>query len=178
MNTVADSVSYTVIAEVTLRVVEPEIELKVAEIVVAFPAAPAVASPEAFMVAAAVFDDAHVAVVVRSFVVLSLYVPVAWNCTLLPARVDELDGVTAMDFRAAVTVSVDIVECVPDPDVPVVVIVLEPVGVLPVVVTVNFEFPYPVTVAGTKVAAAPAGNPLALKPTVPLKPFNDPTETV
>ena len=56
--------------------VEPEIAPTAAEIV-AIPAVRAVASPEASMVAAVVFDDAHVAVVVMSFVVWSLYVPVA-----------------------------------------------------------------------------------------------------
>jgi hypothetical protein len=169
-----DSVSYIVAGTTTVSDVAPEIFPTAAEIVV-IPAVRAVASPEASMVAAVVFDDAHVAVVVMSFVVWSLYVPVAWNWTLLPAGVDELDGVTTMDLRtAAVTVSVTVVECVADPLVPVIVIVFGPPEAL--VVTVNVEFPDPVIVAGVKVAMAPVGNPLAFKFTPALKPFNDPTE--
>jgi hypothetical protein len=129
------------------------------------------------MVAAVALDEVHVAVVVRSFVLLSLYVPVAWNCTVLPTVADEFVGVTPMDFStAAVTVRLDEVEWMPDALVPVIVIVCGPTGVLALVVIVSVEFPDPVIAAGAKVAAAPGGNPLASKFTLPLKPFNDPTE--
>src|ERR1700682_4666880 len=123
------------------------------------------------MVAAVVFDELHVAV--RSFVLLSLYVPVAWNCTVMPTVADEFVGVTNMDFRtAAVTVSVDAMEWMPDALVPVIVIVDGPSGVLARVVIVSIEFPDPVIVGGAKVAAVPVPNPLAFKFTLPLKPFN------
>jgi hypothetical protein len=129
------------------------------------------------MVAAVVFDELHVTMAVRSFVLVSVYVPVAWNCTVLPTVAEEFVGVTTMDFRAAaVTVSVDEVEWTRDALVPVIVIVDGPSGVLPFVVIVSVEFPDPVIVAGAKVAAVPAGNPLAFKFTLPLKPLNDPIE--
>jgi hypothetical protein len=124
LNTAADSASYTVTAGITVSVEEPFIVPIAPEIVAIRPAVLAVASPEAFMVAAVVFDEVHVTVVVRSFVLLSLYVPVAWNCTVLPTVTDEFVGVTAMDFRtAAVTVSEGAVEWTTDPLVPVIVIV-------------------------------------------------------
>jgi hypothetical protein len=45
-----------------------------------------------------------------------------------------------------------------------------PAGVVLLVVTVMVEVPEPVTVVGLKLALAPAGNPPALKVTVPEKP--------
>jgi len=73
------------------------------------PAATPVASPVlAPMVANPVFDDAHVTVVVMSFVELSLYVPVAVNCCVVPALIEGAAGVTAIDCSvttAAVTVN-------------------------------------------------------------------------
>ena len=42
---------------------------------------------------------------------------------------------------------------------------------------VSVEVPDPTTVASEKVTVAPVGNPLALKFTLPVNPFNDPTET-
>jgi hypothetical protein len=59
--------------------VEPLTEAWLALIVVV-PAATAVANPALLTVATDGFDDAQVAVEVRSFVLLSLYVPVAVNC--------------------------------------------------------------------------------------------------
>ena len=67
------------VAAVTVSVVEPEMTPEVAEIVVLCPAVPAVARPAAVIVAPAVFEEAHVAVEVRSWVLLLEYVPVAWN---------------------------------------------------------------------------------------------------
>jgi hypothetical protein len=46
--------------------------------------------------------------------------------------------------------------------------------VLPVVVTVSVELPVPVTVAGEKLAVAPAGKPRALSVTTPANPFSAP----
>ena len=67
------------VAAVAVSVVEPETAPEVAEIVVLCPAVTAVASPAAVIVAPAVFEEAHVAVDVRSWVLLLEYVPVAWN---------------------------------------------------------------------------------------------------
>ena len=63
--------------------------------------------------------------------------------------------------------------------VPIIVSVEVPVGVLPfVVVTVIVEVPLVVTVAGEKLAVAPAGKPLELSVTVPVNPFSAPMVTV
>jgi hypothetical protein len=56
------------------------------------------------------------------------------------------------------------------PLVPVIVIENVPVGVVLLVVTVIVEEPDVVTDVGLKPALAPAGNPLALRLTVPVKP--------
>jgi hypothetical protein len=68
------------------------------------------------------------------------------------------------------TTKLTVVLCVKLPLTPVIVSVDVPTGVLPLVVTVNVELPVPVTVAGEKLAVAPAGNPLALSVTTPLNP--------
>src|ERR1700740_338054 len=74
------------------------------------PAATPVANPVAPpIVAKPVFDDFHVTLVVMFFVELSLYVPVAVNCCVLPATIEGDAGVTAMDCSvtpAAFTVSI------------------------------------------------------------------------
>jgi hypothetical protein len=75
---------------------------------------------------------------------------------------------------AFATVRVTPAVCVRLPLVPVMVTVDVPTGVVPLVVTVSVELPDPVTVAGTKLAVAPAGSPLALSVTTPLNPFNAP----
>ena len=64
------------------------------------------------------------------------------------------------------------------PLVPVIVRVELPVGVVLAVVTVMVEEPEVVTDVGLKLALAPAGNPEALKLTVPVNPFNAATVTV
>lgn len=53
--------------------------------IVDWPFATSVAKPVAAIVAASVFDDAHVTDVVKSFVLESAKVPVAWNCSVVPA---------------------------------------------------------------------------------------------
>ncbi len=59
---------------------------------------------------------------------------------------------------------------------PVTVSVYVPAGVVLLVVTVIEEEPDPVTDVGLKLALAPEGRPLALKVTVPVKPFSAVTE--
>ena len=71
------------------------------------PAAAPVANPLALIVATFVFDDAHVTLLVRFCVELSVYFPVAVNCCVPPATIDGFAGVTPIDTNvAAVTVSV------------------------------------------------------------------------
>src|SRR5271166_3804209 len=60
------------------------------------------------------------------------------------------------------------------PLIPVMVSGYVPTDVVPLVITVSVELPDPVTVAGTKFAVVPAGNPLALSVTTPPNPFNAP----
>ena len=68
----------------TVSVVEP-LMLPEAALIVVVPVATLVASPPAAIVVAAVFDEVQVAEAVRSCVLLSLNVPVAVNCCVLPA---------------------------------------------------------------------------------------------
>jgi hypothetical protein len=89
---------------VTVNVVEPLVAPDVAWIVVV-PCATPVAKPVALIVATFVADELHVAVALRSCVELSLYVPVAVKCCVLPIAIDGFAGVTARDTNvAAVTV--------------------------------------------------------------------------
>ena len=93
------------IAAVTVSEVEPEIEFRVA-LMVLLPVLFAVAKPPVAMVATPVVADAQVTKPVRFWVLLSLYVPVAVNCSVRPLAIEGFAGVTAMDCRvAAVTVS-------------------------------------------------------------------------
>jgi hypothetical protein len=94
------------VAAVTVRPVEPTMDDDVAEMVEVPTPAP-VARPAAVIVAVAVFDEVHVAVLVRFWVVPSLKVPVAVNCCVVPFTIDGFTGVTAIDWSvAAVMVSV------------------------------------------------------------------------
>ena len=107
----------------TVSEVEPLIFPKAAEIVV-LPVATLVTCPVLATVAAAGFDDVHRTEFETSCVLLSLKVPVAVNCLVVPFAILELAGVTAIDTRLApVTVS----EVVPLTDPLVTVIVVLPV---------------------------------------------------
>jgi hypothetical protein len=79
---------------------------------------------------------------------------------------------------AADTTRLEVAEWVRLPLVPVMVSVEVASGVVPLVVTVIVEVPLVVTVAGEKLALAPAGKPVALSVTVPVKPLNAPMVTV
>jgi hypothetical protein len=76
---------------------EPE-----AALIVAVPVATPLATPALLTVATAGLDDDHVAVLVRSCVLLSLKVPVAVNCCELPTLTDGLAGVTSIETRLGV----------------------------------------------------------------------------
>jgi hypothetical protein len=118
----------TRMAGVTVSVVVPLILPDVA-VIVADPVATEVASPldppALLTVATPVSDELQVADAVKSWVVLSEYVPVAVNCCFVPRAMLGLVGVTAMDTRmAGVTVSVVVPLILPD----VAVIVADPVA--------------------------------------------------
>jgi hypothetical protein len=85
----------------------------------------AVASPVLSTVAAAVFDDVHVAESVRSAVVPSVKVPVAVNCSVRPSAMLGLAGVRAIDVRTA-GLTVKVVAALIEPSVAV--MVVEPVA--------------------------------------------------
>ena len=53
-----------------------------------------------------------------------------------------------------------------------------PTGALRPVVMVNVLVPDPATEAGLKVAVVRDGSPVTLRPTLPPKPFSEPTVTV
>jgi hypothetical protein len=108
----------TSVAEVTVRVVEPDILPDVAEIVVE-PAFTEVANPlepPALLIAATpAFDEFQVIAVVRFCVEPSEYVPVAVNCRVVPLTMLGLIGSTVRDMSvAAVTVRVVDPEILPD----------------------------------------------------------------
>ena len=62
-------------------------------------------------------------------------------------------------------------ELVNAPEVPVMVTVEVPCGVVDDVVTLIVDVPEPATDVGLKLALAPLGNPVAVNATLPLKPF-------
>jgi hypothetical protein len=97
---------------VTVKAVEPLTELNAALTVVVPTVNPA-ASP-AETLATPGLDEFQVAALVRSWVLLSLYVPVAVNCCVLPTSTDGLPGLTAMPVSTA-AVTVRIVELLTDP---------------------------------------------------------------
>jgi hypothetical protein len=116
----------TSVAVVTVSVVDPDTPPSAAVIVV-WPIPAAVASPgepdTLLMVATTVLDDAHVTELVRFWVELSEYVPVAVNVWVVPLATLGNEGVTAIDpSTAAVTVKLVDPETLPS----VAVIVVDP----------------------------------------------------
>jgi hypothetical protein len=109
------------VGAVTVSVVEPVIELEVAVIVVV-PVAIVVASPLPPMVAAPALLEVHLTEPVMFCVVPLLKVPVAVYCTVPPAAIEALAGVTAIDCSVA-PVIVSRVEPVMEPEVAVMVVV-------------------------------------------------------
>jgi len=61
--------------------------------------------------------------------------------------------------------------CTSEPEVPVTVMVYVPVTALAAAVTVRTEVPLPLTELGENPAVTPEGSPLAVRATVPEKPF-------
>ena len=85
---------------VTVRVVLPPTPEYVAVMVVE-PCALLVAMPVLETVAALVFEEVHVAELVRSLLLLSLNLPVAVNCCVRPAAIEVAAGVIWIDRKAA-----------------------------------------------------------------------------
>jgi hypothetical protein len=97
---------------VTVSVVVPVMPPEEAEMVL-LPAATPVARPETLIVATEAVADNQLAAAVRSFVVPSLYVPVAVNCCVAPVAIVGADGATAMEISVAAGGGVG-----PDPEPP------------------------------------------------------------
>lgn len=112
----------------TVKPVDPLTDPNAA-LIVLLPATTLDTKPCALMVAAAALDDVQMTVVVMSCVLLSLKLPVAVNCFVVPTAMLEFAGVTAMDTKAAEVTITDAVPLIP-PEVAVMVAVPGPV-VLP-----------------------------------------------
>src|ERR1035437_1460019 len=105
LSVTAAAASDPVVAEVTIKDVEPFIVPEAALIVVV-PTAAAVANPEVFTVAAGALDEDQVTVLVRFFVLPSLKVPVALNCCVCPTVTDGYAGVTWIETKLGPIVNV------------------------------------------------------------------------
>ena len=103
----------------TVSPVEPLTVLKVA-VIVEVPGATLVTSPALLIVATAGVEELHSTDPVMSCVLLSLNVPVAANCDVVPVDIDPFAGVTASDTRLAPVTVRDAVP-VTDPDATVIV---------------------------------------------------------
>ena len=96
---------------VTLRVAVPDLPLKVA-VMVAEPAALAVAKPLLTIVAVVVLDELQVTWVVIGELEPSEYVPVAVNCWVAPTIMLAVAGATVIEDK--VTEEVTVMPAVPD----------------------------------------------------------------
>jgi hypothetical protein len=106
-------VSVPEITAVTESVTEPVIPPCTAEIE-AWPMPAAVAIPLVLTVAAAVFAELQVAVLVRFWELPSLKVPVAVNCSVNPMDGEVFGAVTLIDCKVgAVTVSAKLLDVTP-----------------------------------------------------------------
>src|SRR5271168_2082154 len=81
-----------VTVNVAVSLTEPDFAVTVVE-----PMPVPVAKPPAEIVAMPDGEVVHVAVLVRFWVVLFEYVPIAVNCCVVPFAMELLDGVTAID---------------------------------------------------------------------------------
>jgi hypothetical protein len=99
--------------EVTVKLAVPLIDPEVAVIVV-LPTVKPLDNPTELIVATMGNDEIHVTDELRSCVLLSLYIPVAWNCTDNPAATVPFAGLTAIDTSAGEP-TVSVVEPQTDP---------------------------------------------------------------
>ena len=115
------------VAAVTERAKALEVIPFWAAVMLLDPIAAPVAKPPALMLTAAEFEDTHVAVLVKFWVLPSLKVPIAVNGTLVPLAIEEVLALIAIDCSAAaVTDSVKLFEVMPFWDA---VTLLEPTAV-------------------------------------------------
>jgi hypothetical protein len=98
----------------TVRVADPLIVPDVAWIAV-LPGDTAVANPVLLIVATLTLEEDHVTDVVRSRVLLSLKVPIAVNCWVVPLTMVGVAGVTATDTSVGAGVTAKVALAVIDP---------------------------------------------------------------
>jgi hypothetical protein len=110
----------------TVSPVDPLIAPKSA-LIVLLPVATLVSRPWLLMVAAAGFEEVQTTEAVTSCVLLSLNVPVALNCFVVPTAMVEFAGVTAIEIKVAPEIVSD---AVPLTDPALAVIVATPVPTL------------------------------------------------
>jgi len=82
----------------TVSVVDAVIELDETSIV-AFPGPIAAARPPLVIVATPGDEEVHLAAAVKSFVLLSKYLPTALNCCVLPTSISGSAGVNSIETR-------------------------------------------------------------------------------
>jgi hypothetical protein len=99
-------------------VAEAAIEPEVA-VMVALPTPAPVANPLSAMVAIAVEEEFQLTEAVRSCVLLSLYVPVAVNCCVVPFAIEAVAGVTDKEVKTG-GVTVNVAELLMLPEVAVI----------------------------------------------------------
>ena len=85
------------VAAVTVRTSAGEVTPVKLAVILLVPVPTPVANPAALIVATVVVPEFHVTWLVMFAVVVSLYVPVAVNCCVLPLEIEGLIGVMAMD---------------------------------------------------------------------------------
>jgi hypothetical protein len=117
----------TSVAEVTVSVAPLLVTPDSVAVIVAVPADAPVASPLA-LIDADEDDDCHETCAVRFCVEPSVKLPVAVNCCVVPAAIDEVCGVTLIELSAA-EVIVTVIDCVTLPDAAVTVALPEPTPV-------------------------------------------------
>ena len=100
-----------------------------------------VARPGLLIVATAVFVELHVAELVRFWVLLSLYVPVAAYCCVVPCWMEALAGVTAIDTNTG-AVTANPVDPLIEPEAAWIVVlpVATPVARAPLVIVATVVF--------------------------------------
>jgi hypothetical protein len=97
----ADTFNPVTVGAATVNTAAGLVTVPIAAVIFVVPCAAEVANPLPLIVAVAGVPDTHVAVLLTSSAcvapAMSLYVPVATNCCVVPSGIDGAAGVTAMD---------------------------------------------------------------------------------
>jgi len=134
----------TGVALVTVRVAVGETMVPDVAVIIEVPAARALARPFVgavlLMPATVALEEFQVTCELKSCALLSVNVPVALNCCVVPGAIDMVAGVTAMETRESVTVRVAVPLTVPE----VAVMLVDPTAMAvakpPVAIVATLEF--------------------------------------